>query len=317
MSFHPLEHKLIKQFKDNYGIEEKDYVLFCSGGLDSISLLHLLINIKPVFKYTLKVVYVHHGCSESFKVQSDYRAQAESFVGELCTFYELHFESIKSPVFLKSEEECRDFRVNAYNKFISQNHRVFLAHHQDDLFETLLMRLLRGTGPMGLTNPFSRDFERPLVAIGSKSDIEGYQKDIGFQFLNDPSNENQDYLRNWLRLKWIKQLKESPYGEEPFKNSLMQISEFLSQGESENEDILIFEHNNEGFFKLSEYMKLKQVQKKTLISNALHKLKKSGYTSGQVLEVIKLLELKNQALEFKISGIDWKKTKTKVYFKKA
>jgi len=168
-----------------------------------------------------------------------------------------------------------------------------------------------------LKNPFSKNVERPLVEICSRAELEAYQKDMGFEFLNDPSNKDKNYLRNWLRLNWIKQLEDGPYGAEPFKNSLMQLSEFLSQAEPDKEDILFFNQNNEGFFNLTDYMNLKQVQKKALISNALHKLKKTGYTSGQVLEVLKLLELKDQALEFKISGIDWKKTKTKVYFQKA
>ena len=321
MSFHSLEHKFIKKLKESYGAEEKEYVLFCSGGLDSISLLHLFLNVRPVFNYSLKVVYVHHGSLE-FSVdheeeQSGYRSKAESFVSQVCSTHNLQFDSIKSPKFLKSEEECRNFRVTAYDKYINQSSRVFLAHHRDDHFETLLIRLLRGTGPTGLKNPFSKNVERPLVEICSRAELEAYQKDMGFEFLNDPSNKDKNYLRNWLRLNWIKQLEDGPYGAEPFKNSLMQLSEFLSQAEPDKEDILFFNQNNEGFFNLTDYMNLKQVQKKALISNALHKLKKTGYTSGQVLEVLKLLELKDQALEFKISGIDWKKTKTKVYFQKA
>lgn len=316
MSFHSLEHRLIRFLKKEYGQEKKDYRLFCSGGLDSVCLFHLLKNVKPVFDYTLKVIYVHHGFSSNDTEQSEYRDKAKFFVEDLCSEFNIDFECFKSEAFLKSEEECRNFRLELYNKCRSKGDRVFLAHHQDDLFETLLLRLIRGTGPEGLAAPFSSDIERPLVAFSDRKELEDYQKEVGFKFIEDPSNQETDYLRNWLRHSWLSDLEKKGHGLKPFKESMLRVSEALSQTGSKFMQSIEFEEENKGFFNAHDYFSLNQVQKKSFITHILHSLKKSGYTSGQVLEVVKLLEHKEQNMSFKISAVNWTKTPTKVCFER-
>jgi|GEM_PF-5798119 len=85
--------------------------------------------------------------------------------------------------------------------------------------------------------------------------------------------------------------------------------------ESYESKILFFDQKNEGHFDYNLYCSLNQVQKKSIITNALHKLKKSGYTMGHVLEVLKLLEQNKKETSFKVSGIEWTKTPTKVCFR--
>ena len=250
----------------------------------------------------------------SHKKQSIYRDEALECVGEICKEHVISFKSFKSSEYLKSEEECRDFRINIYKKLISNQARVFLAHHRDDFFETLLIRLIRGTGPNGFKDPFAKNLERPFLNVCGRNELKEYQRHCGFKFLEDPSNDDQNHLRNWLRQSWLPQLEKSPHGLKPFKNSLIQLSECMSQAESDFDKLLFFNQKDAGYFELKDFMNFNQVQKKAFISNVLHKLKKSGYTAGQALEVLKLLEHKNQRMNFTVSGIGWKKTGTKVYF---
>jgi tRNA(Ile)-lysidine synthase len=263
------------------------------------------------------MVHFHHGVSEKFKIQSDYRDKAYSFVETLCTDNSVEFIKIKSPHYLESEVECRDFRLTAYEELKTERSRIFLAHHKDDLFETLLIRLVRGTGPEGFKEPFLAFLERPLVQICGRVELETYQKDKSVAYIEDPSNQENKHLRNWLRNDWLKSLEQTPHGLGAFKNSLIKLSDYVSQSESNFKNVLFFEHKNKGYFNFLDYMNYNQVQKKTLISKALHKLKKTGYTSGQVSEVLKRLEQDRSSLEFITSGVKWNKTETKVYFEKA
>ena len=317
MNFSPLEHRFIKKIKGLYGSEQKTYYVFCSGGIDSIALVHFFKNVQSLFPYTLKLVYVHHGSSKEHKEQSDYRDKALSFLKSECSDLELEFKFVKSEAYLESEEECRNFRLKEVSKILNADSkaRVFLGHHKDDHFETLVLRLIRGTGPLGFANPFSKDVERPFLDLFEKSELEDYQKSLKFKFLKDPSNQKNDYLRNWLRNSWLKDLSLQSHGSKPFKASLIKISEYLSQMESDEGKILFFDQKNEGHFDYAVYSSLNQVQKKSIITNALHMLKKSGYTMGQVLEVLKLLEQNKNEIGFKVSGVEWMKTPTKVYFR--
>ncbi len=325
MSFSSEEHKFIKKIKEVYGDEKKTYYVFCSGGLDSLSLVHFLKNVQCLFSYSLQVVYVHHGCSEKHKEQTQYRNEALDFLKQECRNLEIDFCAIKSKTYLESEEECREFRLQEIAKVLKPSlnaeantnlkSRVFLGHHKDDYFETLVLRLIRGTGPLGFANPFSKDIDRPFLDLFEKSELENYQKQQNFKVLIDPSNQKNDYLRNWLRNSWLKDLSLQSHGLKPFKESIVKISEHLSQIESDENKILFFDQNNEGHFDYAQYCSLNQVQKKSIITNALHMLKKSGYTMGHVLEVLKLLEQNKKEINFKVSGIEWTKTPTKVCFR--
>jgi len=315
LSFHSLEHKLIDFFKEHYAQESRNYVVFCSGGLDSLVLLNILKNIKPIFKFDLSAFYIHHGSSEEKCEQSLYRDKSLEFVKEYCSVNSVPFLFKKSDVFLQSEEECRNFRIGLYKEELKKKSRVFLAQHKDDFFETLVMRLIRGTGAEGFSEPFSKDYERPFLRLCTKNELNEYAINIGLSFFEDPSNLNQDHLRNWLRHNWLKALEASPNGLEPFKRSLINLSDYMSQAGSDFENLVVFDGNNKGFLDLSNFIDMTQVQKKGLVSHILHHIKKSGYTTGQVLEVVRLLEQKKEDFEFKVSSIQWSKSQTKVCFK--
>lgn len=326
MSFDSFEHEAIKHFKSIYGtIENKDYYVSCSGGLDSVALFHLMSKIKPIFNFNLKILHIHHGSSENgVDLQSVFRDQALNFCKDLAESHNIEIKTFKSTECLKSETECREFRKSVYDQILSQKARVFLAHHKDDLFETLLMRLLRGTNLQGLASPFSDTLERPFLKLAHRGDILKYQKTFKFRYLEDPSNVKTEHFRNWLRHDWLNELKNSPYGLEPFKKSLCQISEQLSEqvGEFQNErqkiDLSLGADKEsgkaKGFFKWSDFSGLTLVQKKSMISSLLLETLRTGYTHGQVLEIVKNLERNQNHISFSVAGLSWVKKGDAVTF---
>lgn len=318
MSFSSFEHEFIKYFKSTYGTDEKkDYFVSCSGGMDSVVLFYLMLKIKPIFSFDLKLLHINHGLKEDpTDSQSKYREEALNFCKELAQENNTPIEVFKSDTYLKTETECRDFRRAIYADILSKGCRVFLAHHKDDLFETLVMRLLRGTNLQGLASPFSSELERPLVKLSDKDGLKKYKKACKIKHLEDPSNVKNEHFRNWLRCHWLKELEKSPYGLEPFKKSLCSISEQI-----ESPLDFVYDLNKdtaagtlEGHFQWPDFSALTKVQKKSVISALLLDIKHTGYTEGQVLEIVKNLERNQLNLSFSVAGLRWTKKGNNVSF---
>ena len=100
-----------------------------------------------------------------------------------------------------SEAAARDVRYKFLNRLKSSVNAsaILTAHHQDDLIETMMINILRGTGPRGLFSLDSRpELVRPLLNY-SKQDILDYAKSHGLIWREDRTNKDQKYLRNYIR----------------------------------------------------------------------------------------------------------------------
>jgi tRNA(Ile)-lysidine synthase len=196
-----------------------------SGGADSVTLLHLLYELRRELKLGLEVAHLQHGIRGP-EAQEDAR-----FVAELAAKLELPFHlkevnvlEIKSAAgkgnieALAREERYRFFAAVAGERKLG---KIATAHTQDDQAETVLMWLLRGSGLKGLggmspanrligTNiePDSRPVViRPLLDV-SRAEIEEYLNEKRLAFRIDRSNQDPSFLRNWIRLELIPRLKE-------------------------------------------------------------------------------------------------------------
>jgi tRNA(Ile)-lysidine synthase len=165
-----------------------------SGGPDSTTLLLILTKI---FRQT-EAIYVNHNLRQD-------SATEEEFVRQFCAEHKikLHVEQIqwkKKPSGL--EEAARKRRYRHLEKVAKEQgfSRIALAHHQDDLVETILLRLLRGTGPRGLPGmtPKRGKYVRPLLCV-SRKEIQQFLADQSVPTYSDPSNENTQFLRNRVR----------------------------------------------------------------------------------------------------------------------
>jgi tRNA(Ile)-lysidine synthetase-like protein len=168
------------------------YVVAVSGGVDSMALLDALIKNPDV---QLVVAHFDHGIREN-------SVGDREFVQETAKSLGLSFIYGEAKLGIgASEATARDARYGFLRKVLedTDSKAIVTAHHQDDVLETAIINLLRGTGRKGLTALGGReDVERPLLNV-PKKDIVAYARDRGLQWREDATNQDTDYLRNYVR----------------------------------------------------------------------------------------------------------------------
>jgi tRNA(Ile)-lysidine synthase len=183
----------------------KSMTVALSGGIDSVVLLHLLYQLQKTQNFTLKASHVHHGLSKNAD-------KWVKFCEKLCTKLsiplDVNYVKLPQKKSLGIEGEARQLR---YEKLLkSQTDLVVLAHHEDDQAETFLLQLIRGAGVKGLSSMAhfddTRRLWRPLLNA-SRIDIESYAKKHKLKWIEDESNQNIDFDRNFIRSKVFPILK--------------------------------------------------------------------------------------------------------------
>lgn len=176
-----------------------------SGGVDSVALLHMLHMQCLSPDYTFIVAHYDHG----IRTDSDTDAK---LVASLAHSYGMTYVKGSGHLGLNaSEDKSRakryEFLRDTMNKHSAT--AIITAHHQDDLLETILLHVQRGTGRQGLS-PMSRtaDIVRPLLPY-TKNEIVGYAKQHSLRWNEDSTNSDTKYARNKLRHMLAKSLTES------------------------------------------------------------------------------------------------------------
>lgn len=174
-------------------VQPGKYVIAVSGGVDSVVLLDMLSSLEGV---ELVVAHFDHGIRED-------SANDAEFVRGLAKKYCLPFESERVELGKgASEATARKARYDFLRK-IQEKYQavaVLTAHHQDDLLETTIINLLRGTGRRGMhsvTN--SGELLRPLLHL-TKPELIQYATENNLQWHEDSTNADTNYLRNKIRL---------------------------------------------------------------------------------------------------------------------
>lgn len=216
-----------------------------SGGADSVCLLILLAEYQKGHPFTLIAAHVHHGLREN--ADGD-----EAYVKELCE--RLHVPLKILHIDAKSEAERLGVsveeagRIKRYEFFreISKGGKIAVAHHRDDLCETMLFQMFRGSGISGLRGilPVSGEIIRPLLSL-SREEIEAYLKEEGIYWRNDESNEELIYARNRIRHEILPVAEEICAGaKEHMAESaarLREIEEYIkAQAETEKNKYLVY-----------------------------------------------------------------------------
>lgn len=175
------------------------YVVAVSGGVDSMALLDLLSKVPRLH---LVVAHFDHG------IRPDSQAD-EQLVAKAAKGYGLKFEAGQGRLGKDASEEAARTARYEFLEQVKDKHNaksVITAHHQDDLIETALINILRGTGPQGLvalqSNP---KILRPLLPY-SKTQIYSYAKKQKISWHEDATNLNTDYLRNYVRTNLVPKL---------------------------------------------------------------------------------------------------------------
>ncbi|MBC7122681.1 MAG: tRNA lysidine(34) synthetase TilS [Pseudothermotoga sp.] len=199
----PLEFKVLKFVQTQKLLSKGESVLVAlSGGIDSVSLLHVLLQLREIYRLRVCAAHLNH----MLRATAD---RDEAFVSDLCAKLkvELCVERIDVAKFCEEnklgiEEGARKLRYqfldNAKRKL--QCDVIALAHNLNDLVETMLHRIVRGTGPLGLVamKPRFQDKIRPFIYI-ERSEIEEYAKRKNLSFVEDETNYDVRYTRNYIR----------------------------------------------------------------------------------------------------------------------
>jgi len=182
-----------------------------SGGLDSVVLLHLLCTLRIEHQFHLSALHVNH-------LLSPHAHQWASFCGELCTDWNVpltvHQVEVEKMASDGPEAAARRARYVAFSSIDAD--WLVLAHHCDDQAETVLFNLLRGGGVSGAAAmPKVRGFSintqlrvlRPLLDV-LRSDIQSTADAQELTWIEDESNEDNRYTRNFIRQKVFPVLRE-------------------------------------------------------------------------------------------------------------
>lgn len=184
------------------------YLIAYSGGMDSSALLHQYANTHPRDK--LRAIHVNHGL---YPEADAWQSHCEKTCADLNIPLTCVKLQSKPPEGESIEAWARDKRRAVFAEHLQENESLVTGQHADDQAETLLLQLLRGAGPKGLSAmPAEAEFEgrrhiRPMLKL-SKQDIHHYVREHEIDWVNDHSNQDTQFDRNFLREKIIPVLKQ-------------------------------------------------------------------------------------------------------------
>ena len=199
--------KKVEKYIEQYHMIEKGdrIVLGVSGGADSISLFFVMLELSKKYNIKIVVVHVNHG------IRGEEARQDEEYVQKLCKERSIDFECVHAKVKelakqqkLSEEEVGRKVRYEAFAQATKKYNcnKIAVAHNQNDVSETVLLNLFRGSGLKGLVGiePIRGNIIRPLLCV-ERSEIEEYLLERNIEYHNDATNFETNYTRNKIRLK--------------------------------------------------------------------------------------------------------------------
>lgn len=252
-------NKVLKFVKENEILKYGDSVILgVSGGADSICMLYVLNELKPVLNLTLNVVHVNH------HIRGEEAQRDADFVKDICERLEIGFNQIDADIpkevemtGMSEEEAGRKARYEAFSIEAAEKgaNKIAVAHNLNDNSETILFNLFRGTGIKGLTGiPIRREMiVRPLICC-TRQEIEDYLKSVGIAFCTDETNNTTEYSRNKIRIDVLPYIKDNinekaEYNIVNAAENLSEIYDFLNKEAKKAYDVYVKGNIfiNEGF----------------------------------------------------------------------
>jgi len=210
--------------------DARSVVVGVSGGADSVALLRLLCQrrdrlaiaegVSPDKALSINVIHINH------MIRGEEANRDQEFVRALCEKLKVSFKVYSKDIpqmarnqHLSEEEAGRLFRYECFQREAdellnnetrnNEGVQIAVAHNKDDLTETVLFNMVRGSSLLGLAGikPVNGQIIRPLL-MTSRSEIEDYLAELDQDYITDSTNLSPDYSRNKIRLSIIPQLKE-------------------------------------------------------------------------------------------------------------
>ncbi len=247
--------------------QDDTIVVGVSAGPDSMALLYILNEVRKKIGYKIVVAHVNH----NVRVESYEEAE---FLRDYCKKNDIIFEMMTITKYGDDNfhNEARNIRYNYYEELINKYNANYLmtGHHADDLVETILMRIVRGSTLHGLSG-FSELVDmgnykivRPLIFV-TKQDLEDFDKENNIPYRIDKSNFKDQYTRNRYRKNVLPFLKEEDKNVHEkfikFSNQIRETDEFLDKITRS----VINEVYTDGIINVNKFKKLDLVIQKRII----------------------------------------------------
>ena len=278
-----MKNKVLDTIKKYNLIQEGDkIVLGVSGGPDSISMLHILNEIKEQYKFEIYVAHINHMIRVEAADDEKYVQQYCQKNNIQCFIKRIDVQQVAYTEKIGTEEAGRNIRYEFFEEVLQkvEANKIAIAHNKNDKIETIIMNLLRGSGLSGLKGiePIRENkFIRPLIEC-ERQEIEQYCEQEKLNPRIDKTNFENDYTRNKIRNIVI------PYIKEEFNPNIIQTLDRLSQiatDESNYVDmqtekiyhkILIDKTEEQIILKLKEFNEQEKVIKNRIILMAIKEL---------------------------------------------
>ena len=224
------------KIEDDFSFKKGDIIVVgCSTGPDSMALVDMLLKIRNKYDLILIIAHVNHNVRKESYQEAD-------FLKEYCLKNDLLFETmiIENYGDDNFHNEARNIRYRFFEDVVNKYNASYLmtAHHGDDLMETILMRIVRGSNLAGYGG-FKKEVVmnnykiiRPLLNY-TKQELENYDKENNVTFYVDASNSKDDYTRNRYRKYVLPFLKEEDKNVHlkflKFSNTLSEANRFIEK----------------------------------------------------------------------------------------
>lgn len=327
-----LDHKIWRS-RDHWPSPKRILVAF-SGGKDSTALLSVLRRLSQAGGFDVLAAHIHHGSGKN----EGWRDQAQSHCRVFCRDHDVELlEGLNSfkenlskhpegaadsggirpkpkpeakptdGLGLRSEAQLRAYRYQELRR-LSQEQGcdwIVTAHHADDLLETRMLRLLRGTGPQGLKamTEVEEGVWRPFLSV-TRREIDQYVTENHLPFIEDPSNESLDPTRNWLRHEILPALEARQTG---FVTNLGRSLHLLVEALQGGPLDLSIESAPEGGLQVCRWTfeSLSGHDKGRALALILRRLGLENYSSGQIQEIRKQLDSERKVHMFTFAACLW------------
>lgn len=224
------------KIEDNFKFNNNDIIVVgCSSGPDSMALLDMLLKIKD--KYNLKIIVAH--VNHNVRSQSE---EEEIYMKEYCNSHNLICETMKITEYGDDNfhNEARNIRYHFYDELMKKYSANYLmtAHHGDDLMETILMRIVRGSNLFGyggfkmIVDCGTYKLVRPLITY-TKAELIDYDNKNNVKYYIDDTNSSDLYTRNRYRKYMLPFLKKEDKNVHlkflKFSNNLYDAAKFVAR----------------------------------------------------------------------------------------
>lgn len=203
--------------KKHHMLQDGDTVLVgLSGGADSVCLLRYLLAVRKKMSVKIYALHINH------LLRGEEAERDEQFARKLCDNWDVPFAAVRKNVLDEKkrrhcslEEAGRLVRYACFDAFAAKwgCNKIAVAHHKNDLAETVLFRMARGTGLKGLAGirPVTGNIIRPLLCM-EKEEIRAALETLKQDYVEDGTNLDDGYSRNFIRLRLLPEMRRMNTG---------------------------------------------------------------------------------------------------------